>query len=110
MRKKIPNFKSEKEEALFWDTHSPVEYQKELEEVKEPFVFSPTLLKKIAKRKLERKRTLTIRIGQQQIDLAKVLAKQKGLGYQTLMRMWIIEGIEHEFSADPRMRKLIRAA
>ena len=108
--KKQLQFKSEKEEAQFWNKHSPLDYPGEFAEVEEPFEISPTLLKKVAKKRDERKRTLTLRIGQQQIDLTKVLAKGKGLGYQTLMRMWIIEGIDKEIKFHPEIKKLLKAS
>lgn len=105
--KKIPKFKSEKEEAHFWDTHSPLDYPDEFTDVKEPFEFDPALLRKVAKRREERKRSLTLRMGQRQIDLAKVIAIRKGLGYQTQMRMWVIEGIRKEVKAHPEIAKLL---
>ncbi len=107
MKKKMPKFKSEKEEARFWDTHSPLDYPDEFADVKEPFKFAPALLRKAARRREERKRSLTLRMGQPQIDLAKVIAKYKGLGYQTLMRMWVIEGIHKELEAHPEVKKLL---
>ena len=35
---KLPKFKTAKEEAEFWETHSPLEFPGEFEEVKEPIV------------------------------------------------------------------------
>jgi hypothetical protein len=107
--RKIPKFKTEEEEAHFWDTHSPLDYPGEFVDVKEPFEFVPSLLKKAAERRKERKRSLTLRMGQRQIDLAKVIARYRGLGYQTLMRIWVIEGIRQEIRAHPEIGKLITA-
>ena len=107
--RKLPKFKSEKEEARFWGTHSPLDYPSEFVDVKEPFEFAPALLRKAAKRREERKRALTLRMGQEQINLAKVIALRKGLGYQTQMRMWVIEGIHRELAAHPEMRKFLAA-
>lgn len=107
--KKIPKFKTEKEEALFWDTHSPLDYPGEFVNVKKPFEFTPKLLKKAAERREERKRSLTLRMGQRQIDLAKVIARYRGLGYQTLMRIWVIEGIRQEMKTHPEIGKLLTA-
>lgn len=107
MKKKIPKFKNEEEEARFWETHSPLDYPEEFTDLKEPFEFSPALLKKVAGKRNERKRHLTLRMGQQQIDLAKVIAKHRGLGYQTLMRMWVIEGIHKEVKIHPELKKLL---
>lgn len=107
--KKLPSFKTEEEEARFWDTHSPLDYLGEFQEIKDPFVFAPSLLKKAAGKLEERKRMLTLRMGQNQIDLAKVIAKYKGLGYQTLMRTWVIAGIRQELKAHPEIGKLFTA-
>ena len=105
--KKLPKFKTEKEEARFWDAHSPLDYPDEFTDVRKPFEFAPHLLKKAAQRKEERKRPLTLRMEQRQIDLAKIIAKYKGLGYQTLMRIWVQEGIRQEFKAHPGMDKFL---
>lgn len=107
--KRIPKFKTEKEEAHFWNTHSPLDYPGEFMDVGEPFEFAPILLKKAAERRQERKRSLTLRMGQRQIDLAKVIAKYRGLGYQTLMRIWVIEGIRQEIKTHPEIGKLLTA-
>ena len=104
--KGIPKFRSEKDEARFWSKHSPLDYPDEFNEVKKPFKFSAALLKKVAKKREERKRSLTIRIGQRQIDLTKVIARLKGLGYQTQMRMWVIEGIHKELRVHPEIKKV----
>ncbi len=107
MKKKIPKFRSEREEARFWETHSPLDYPEEFTDVKEPFEFSPALLKKVTGKRNERKRHLTLRMGQHQIDLAKLIAKYRGLGYQTLMRMWVIGGIHKEIKIHPELKKLL---
>ena len=104
-KKKIPIFKSEEEEARFWGAHSPLDYAQEFKEVKDPFKFDSRLLKKAAKRQEERKRLLTLRIGQRQVDLAKIIAKWKGLGYQTQMRLWVMEGIRREIAAHPEIKR-----
>ena len=67
--------KTEEEEARFWNTHSSFDYPGEFVDVKDPFEFAPAILRKAAERRQERKRTLTLRMGQRQIDLAKVIAK-----------------------------------
>ena len=53
MKKVIPKFRTEEEEARFWDTHSPLDYPGDFTEVKEPFEFGPGLLNKAARRRLE---------------------------------------------------------
>jgi predicted DNA binding CopG/RHH family protein len=93
---KIPKFKSEQEEREFWDTHDFTDYLDDTEPVKS-FTLTDELKKKIEEKK--KKRHLTIRINQKEIDQAKLFAEEKGIGYQTLMRMWIIEGIRREQKA-----------
>ena len=105
MKNKMPKFKSEEEEGRFWQTHSSLDYPEEFTDVKELPEFDPVLLKKAAKRRAQRKRHLTLRMDQYQIDLAKVIAEYRGLGYQTLMRMWVIEGIHKEIEEHPALKK-----
>lgn len=92
---KIPKFKSEKEEAEFWDTHSALDYLDDTVEVKEPIILSPALKKKIEKKR-KNKVLLTLRLDQSLIKETKKIAEQKAIGYQTLMRMWIAEGLSQE--------------
>lgn len=74
----------------YWDTHSVSDYLNELEPVKEEL--DPELKAKIkARANLKR---VTLRLGQEQIAAAKRIAAEKGIPYQTLMRMWIVEGIK----------------
>lgn len=47
--KKIPKFKSEKEEAAFWSKHSPLDYPEEFKEVEKPFQFDKDFLKEKAR-------------------------------------------------------------
>ena len=68
MKKKLPKFKSEEEEAHFWDTHSPLDYPGEFTEVKEPLKFSPELLK-------TKKRKFT---SEEYTKLGALAAKEKG--------------------------------
>ena len=107
MKKKLPKFKSEEEEACFWATHSPLDYPNEFIDAEEPFKISPSLLKEVAEKREERKRLLTFRIGQHQIDIAKVIARCRGIGYQTQMRMWVIEGMHKDIASHPEIRKLL---
>lgn len=92
-RRKIPHFKSEEEEAEFWATHSVVDYLEETEP--EHLELDPELQRKIRER-VARKKRVTLRLDPEQIQAAKAIAKEKGLPYQTLVRMWIVEGIKRE--------------
>ena len=108
MSKKMPDFKSEKEEALFWSTHSPLDYGKCVEEKDSPFDYALSLLKKASKEHRETKRLLTFRMEPSQILLAKIIANKHGDNYQSLMRRWVKEGISRELSQDPSIGKELR--
>jgi len=107
-KKKIPKFKSEKEEAQFWSKHSPLDFQEEFTEVEEPFELDPALIRRIAKERRERKRSVTFRIEPSKIDLVKIIAESRGNAYQTMIRMWIGEKIYEEFKGNPEIRKKIK--
>jgi predicted DNA binding CopG/RHH family protein len=82
---KIPKFKSVKEESDFWDTHSVVDYWEETEEVKGRFIDARPA-----------KKPVSIRFEPAVIAAAKRIARTKGVGYQTLLRMWAHEGLNRE--------------
>lgn len=85
MRKsKIPKFKSFEEEAKFWDTHDTTELLDELSEVKNVKFPKP------------HKRLISVRMDDVQIRSLKKIATTKGIGYLTLMRMWIVERLSRE--------------
>ena len=50
MKKKVPKFKSEDEEARYRDTHRPLDYPDEFIDVEEPFKFAPVLLERAGKK------------------------------------------------------------
>ncbi|HZX13544.1 MAG TPA: CopG family antitoxin [Thermodesulfobacteriota bacterium] len=92
MAKKIPTFKTDKEEAEFWDTHSAVDFLDELLEPKEPVELSNRLMKEIYRK--SKKTKISLRVNPEHINLTKILARSKGIPYQTLVQMWIVEGLK----------------
>jgi len=72
--KKLPDFKSEDEEIVFWDTHDPDDYA-----VGEP----ETLILDL---RPERKKQITLRLEPSLIEELKRLAAAHDLPYQTLAR------------------------
>jgi predicted DNA binding CopG/RHH family protein len=82
---KIPHFKSEQEESDFWDTHVVTDYLDELAPADVTFVDTRP-----------RKTMISLRLDPSAITQLKAIAHQKGVGYQTLMRMWVMERLEHE--------------
>ena len=88
----IPRFKSEREEAEFWATHSLADIWDQLEPV--GIEVSPGARRITLRR--SRKKPVTLRLEERQIAQAKQLARKKSLSYQALMRSWISEGITRE--------------
>jgi predicted DNA binding CopG/RHH family protein len=86
--KTAPTFKSEQEEAGFWDTHDSTDYLDDTESVEVGFVDVRP-----------QKRSISLRIDADTIDTLKDIAGRKGMGYQTLIRMWVMERLEKETKA-----------
>ncbi len=82
---KIPKFKTIEEESEFWDTHSVLDYWEETEPVKGHFIDARPA-----------KKPVSIRFDPSLIAAAKRIARTKGVGYQTLLRMWAYEGLARE--------------
>jgi len=81
---KIPRFKSDQYVAPFWDTHSLTEFEDDLEPVKERVFVKPE------------KQVMTIRADKGLVNAIKAIAKEKGINYSTLARMWLIERLKEE--------------
>jgi hypothetical protein len=77
--RRVPDFADEQEAAAFWDTHSPLDYPDDFEEVE------------IGRSSPSRKRGLTVKLDEATIKLLTELAAQQGIGPSTLARMWILE-------------------
>lgn len=85
---KLPQFVSEQEEAGFWDTHDSIEYITDTQEVEVTFVDARPCKKQIS-----------LRLEPETIEQLKAVAKRKGIGYQTLIRMWLKERLAEEMPA-----------
>lgn len=107
-KKRLPKFRSEEEEALFWSKHSPLDYPEEFAEIEEPIIIDPDLVKRITEERKERKRSITFRIEPSKIALVKIIAGKQGSGYQTLMRMWINDKIYKEIKTHPEIIKELK--
>lgn len=80
---KIPKFKSIKDEAAFWDTHSFVDFEDELEDV--------DIVVDLAK---PRNDTLVVRIQKHLKDKLDSIASKKGITTSTLARIWLAEKLQ----------------
>jgi predicted DNA binding CopG/RHH family protein len=87
---KVPKFKNEAEEAKWWDSQS----ENLLHEFKRAAA-EGRLGRGTAKRKGATP-TTTIRLEQEDISRARVLAEQKGLRYQTYLKMLLRESLLKE--------------
>ena len=75
---KLPKFRSAKEEALFWDKHDTTRFLSEFEPVRVEFP-------------KPKKRLVSMRLPEPEIIGLKRIAAKKGIGYLTLIRMWVTE-------------------
>ena len=81
---KIPKFKTDKEIAEFWDTHSLADFEDELEIAKDVVFLKPE------------RQVISLRLDRKIVKALKHLAARKGIGYSPLLRMWILERFYHE--------------
>lgn len=81
--KQVPKFKSIQEEAEFWDTHSTEDY---------PDYWQPAPDVKFSKNLVSvYKKVVPIRLDDETVTAVKKVAKQKGIGTSTTVRMLIRE-------------------
>ena len=83
--KTIPDFADEQAEAAFWDEHDSTELMGASEEVAVTFVDARPPKKQVS-----------LRLDPATIDQLKQVAGGKGIGYQTLIRMWVMERLTQE--------------
>ena len=81
---KIPKFKTDKEIAEFWDTHSLADFEDELEIAKDVVFVKPE------------RQVISLRLDRKIVRALKALAARKGIGYSPLLRMWILERFYQE--------------
>ena len=82
---KLPRFVSEQEEAEFWASHDSTEHLDDTEPVDVTFVDARPPKKQIS-----------LRLDTDAIEELKAVAQRKGIGYQTLIRIWVMERLAQE--------------
>ena len=91
----IPAFRSEAEEAAWWDAH-----RRQVEaEIRSRMKTGETTTLAEVLEKAKRKRLLqpvTIRLATDDVDAARSLAADKGIGYQTYIRTLLSEALRRE--------------
>jgi len=85
MSKKMPKLKTEEEEINFWDKHSFADFVGESKEVK-------------AKFPKPKKQPVPILLDEGRVMALKQLASSKGIGYGTLVKIWIVERLNKEIA------------
>ena len=80
---RIPEFKSREEEAEWFDSHDMADYQDEFKTVRARFA-----------RNLSE--GLNVRLDRETLAALRELAREKGIGPTTLVRMWILERLRAE--------------
>jgi len=91
----VPTFKSEREEAAWWDTHR-AEVQADLRlAMRESKTISLSDVLAQASRKKELL-PVTIRLASEDVATARQLADGKGIGYQTYIKLLLHEALQKE--------------
>ena len=85
--KKIPKFKTEDEEREFWSTHDSPQY---VDYTKAKKVLFPGLKPST--------RSISIRLPASLIEKLKVLANERDVPYQSLMKILLAEKVKEELS------------
>lgn len=80
-KSRIPEFKSRKEEAKWFDTHDLGDYEDEFKPVR--VRFSKNL-----------SHGLTVQLDPGTVEKLRVRAQKKGMGPTQLVRMWVLERLE----------------
>ena len=83
--RELPDMTDWSEEQIheFWKTHDSADYWEETEGVEI-----------VAER--PRQRAVSVRLDERDIALLKRIAKEKGIGHTTLIRMWIKEKLKEQ--------------
>ena len=82
----IPSFRSEKEEAEWWDAHPQVATR----------LLRQALKQGAVQRRASQTRIVTMRIPIRDLEAAQQLAERKGLPYQTYMKMLLHQALQKE--------------
>ena len=90
----IPKFSSEAEEAAWWDAHrSEIETEiRQRMKQRRPLTLGSLL------QGAKASQPITLRIAKEDLDTARRLAAQKGVGYQTYIKMLLREALAKDVS------------
>lgn len=95
-KSEIPQFRNESQEADWWASRSGRDFVKRKSAAARAkglkALGSPVVDKLNKKRSIQ----IAIRLPQSDIEQAREIAGRKGIGYQTLLKMLVHEGLERE--------------
>lgn len=84
---RLPAFRRDEEERAFWERHRLGDYVRDLQPAR------VLVSDRFRSRVKERKKNVTFRLEPSRVRQIKKVARALGIGYQTLMRMWILDGL-----------------
>lgn len=87
MKRELPEFTTENEAAEWLATHDTSEYMEQLQEVKEEIPVQRTR---------QTKKPVGLRLNPDYLEAIKRVAERKGIPYQTLIQMWLVEKLRQE--------------
>jgi hypothetical protein len=100
---KIPTFRTEAEEAKWWDAHMASVAANLAEGMKAGTAHRGGPRRVIQERR--ESKNITIRVALDDIERARELAAQRGIGYQTLMKMLLKQALDRESGSEHPPRK-----
>ena len=83
----LPEFKSDEEMAAWFDTHDTAPYMDNMEEVDEKFQVIRTAFAT---------RPVDVRLRSDYLEAIHTLAERKGIPYQQLVQIWLLEKLNQE--------------
>lgn len=92
----MPGFKSESEEADWWASPAGRAYLKQKSAEAQAAGIKPTGSSIVASQNKKRSIQIAIRLPESDLAKARALAERKGVGYQTLLKMFVREGLIRE--------------
>ena len=93
--KKFPKLNTDAKMIKFVDGHDMSVYFGQGAKLDDSIVLAPELVERIRAR--SKKRLISLRLPEWQLQGAKKVASLRHLPYQALMRLWVAEGLKREF-------------
>ena len=78
---KIPKFKSDKEAGELWEKHDLADYVDDVKAAEDVVFVKPET------------QTISLRLDRKVVNLIKAMSRKYGIGYSSLIRMWILEKV-----------------